>query len=138
MRHKYETGFTESPYFNEIIDPYREKKGEPNMTRGVHLLPVQELARLFELLPDWNKEDAQNSAPTIRELLEIGQQYPGTVYSGYTVGSERSDERLSIDCMMIPLEALTIKSAISLAANGADEISIDEIEGSEWLRLWWD
>ena len=45
-----------------------------------------------------NIDDAQNSSPTIEELLDFAERFPGFyTFDGYVVSDKRSDYRLSID-----------------------------------------
>lgn len=56
--------------------------------------------RLLDVMPEENKHVRQNDAPECGELLRLAASWPDTILvDGYVIGSERDDERVSVDCI---------------------------------------
>jgi len=80
-------------------------------------------------------EEQQNEAPTIRELMEFMEKWPGVYAHGYTIGGERDDARVSLEglaCAEVDVTQDLLRAFVMLC-RGADEL---DIEGD--LRAWWD
>lgn len=63
---------------------------------------------LLDTLPDKNlKNERQNDAPTVGNILEFVNKHPGQAgFDGYVVSGERADERLSIETVSVSPELL--------------------------------
>ena len=86
-----------------------------------------------------NLEMDQNGSPTVREFLELSEQYPKTTYIGYSIRKPRSDYRVSIDGFYT--QGLTAEQALDLMElyGYADERSSQKMEdGTYSVRFWWD
>ncbi|MDO5671791.1 MAG: hypothetical protein Q4G30_02885 [Actinomycetaceae bacterium] len=65
-------------------------------------LGAQAAQRLLEILPEGAHKDTQNFGPQLGELLSIVAAHPGTVgVSGYIIGPQRVDERLSVETLIV-------------------------------------
>mgnify|MGYP000845789875 FL=1 len=118
--------------------------------------------RLASLLPKNARNDRQNNAPRIIELLRAASRIDGLTLEGYVIRAPRRDERVSIDTVLVPESAiiahtgapideerypsyqhwLTLAEVLGL---GDDAIPPDEMrvlirDGSStrWWWAWWD
>ena len=118
--------------------------------------------RLASLLPKDARDDRQNNAPRIVDLLRAASRIDGLSLEGYVIRAPRRDERVSIDTVLVPESAiiastgspideerypsyqhwLTLASVLGL---GEDAIPPDEMrvlirDGSSmrWWWAWWD
>lgn len=82
-------------------------------------------------------DEQHNSAPTIKELYEIGKKFAQAgyklQYSGYVVSINRDDYRTSIDEINSDFDNITNDELLKIINNlskNADEVSNE--------RIWWD
>lgn len=116
---------------------------------------AQAAAALASKMPPGARSERQNNAPTVGTMLAAAAQNPGTVeLSGYVVGPDRSDERVSVDGVYIFDAELTqvddaatvlnaAKNVYGLhdAARRPDELRLVEVPwrpGEKAWHLWWD
>ena len=79
-------------------------------------------------------DDCQNDSPTAAEMLEFGEENPGTIFGGYRVPDSRWDRRITLETMFIPVKDGMVPVKLLGFVKRADEA--DEENGM--LRLWWD
>lgn len=98
-------------------------------------LKRDEILKIKELL---DLSDCQNNSPTLGDLLDkiIPEEGELFTYEGYIIGTERSDARLTIDCVC----GENIGSETMLKAfnewGQADEADFSTI--TREFRVWWD
>lgn len=108
--------------------------------------------RLLDLLSVSALQERQNDAPSLEAILRLTKQHPGQVFfSGYTIGPQRCDERISADTIYVSSELLGIEGKnplpsqawLGFAELGLDQLSVpDEVFECSlpvpgW-RFWWD
>lgn len=108
--------------------------------------------QLRERLPENALADRQNYGPSLGEILSLTVANPGEVlFSGYLIGPQRFDERISSDAIYLTAKVLgldidnTDESAayealgtLKLdAVDAPDEISLYYRDQPYW-RFWWD
>ncbi|MGC0250424.1 hypothetical protein [Pseudactinotalea sp. Z1748] len=115
----------------------------------------QAATSLASKLPEGAGKDRQNNGPSLNVMLASAAQNPGTVeLSGYVVGQDRTDERVSVDGVLIfdaeltrtedPVAAMhAAKNVYGLvdAKRRPDEIHLVDVPwrpGQKAWRLWWD
>ena len=80
----------------------------------------------------------QNDSPTAAAMLKIGEDHPGTLFSGYRVSDGRFDRRISLETIHIPIKESVPPAEFDPRLldlmQSADECS----EEDGMLRLWWD
>ena len=118
--------------------------------------------RLRTLLPPLARDDRQNNAPRISDLLRAATRIDGLTLEGYVIRAPRWDERVSIDTVCVPESAiiahtgrpiddssypayqhwLTLADVLGL---GDDAIPPDEMRiltrdatATRWWWAWWD
>lgn len=122
------SGFTMQPSIADVLLPH--VLSESDGMRRWEGLAAEEGRRLLEQLPQELQEDQHQSAPSLADAVGFIERYGGTL-SGYWILPPRPDERISLDGMVVPLEA-------------AGEIDSDETAeereevGGGMIRLWWD
>lgn len=79
--------------------------------------------------------DRQNLAPSAGQLLVFMCRYPAALASGYVIGPDRDDYRVTIDAIDIPSWAVTsgLKADLGVLCRDADEV---HTFGD--LYCWWD
>lgn len=110
-------------------------------------------AELLNRLPEAALQDRQNYAPTLGRILQIVVENPGKMmFSGYLIGPQRFDERISIDAIFITTEVLGLDpdATNEVAARTAlskleldmrespDEVVPYQVDGRPGWRFWWD
>lgn len=118
--------------------------------------------RLASLLPKDARDDRQNNAPRIIDLLRAASRIDGLSLEGYVIRAPRRDERVSIDTVLVPESAiiahtgapidderypsyqhwLTLATVLGLdeEAIPPDEMRLLVRDGSSmrWWWAWWD
>ena len=118
--------------------------------------------RLASLLPKDAREDRQNNAPRIIDLLRAASRIDGLSLEGYVIRAPRRDERVSIDTVLVPESAiiahtgapidderypsyqhwLTLATVLGLGEEAIppDEMRLLSRDGSSmrWWWAWWD
>ena len=131
--------FTYNNDFNEreqilFGDKYDEavyaKHGQIRQFKDVPVGTIAELVEKKHADPD----DAQNNAPSIKELLDYAKEHKDTTFDGYAVGATRQDYRISIDTVNQKFNSKRDISDFINAFGNADELQTDEDYG----RAWWD
>ena len=139
-----------------------EDRGISSLLARFAELAGTDARRLASLLPKNARDDRQNNAPRIIELLRAASRIDGLTLEGYVIRAPRRDERVSIDTVLVPESAiiahtgapideerypsyqnwLTLASVLGL---GEDAIPPDEMrvlirDGSStrWWWAWWD
>lgn len=79
--------------------------------------------------------DAQNAAPFVKDIFIFMTKHPQVLASGYLVGPDSEDYRISIDGLYVPVKYVTedIKNDFIEFCVDADELNT---EGN--LFSWWD
>ena len=146
-------GFTRTPEVRAILDQYEDAGqafGGMVRFRGV---PVAEAARLLRLLPPAQQDDAQNFAPSFKELVTLLAEVPGATLHGYRITPERSDERITAEGFEMPVagpgdpriermvERLRQRVVVGIGADLTGNVTLpDEMgltsQGTFWA--WWD
>lgn len=117
---------------------------------------------LRTLLPPLAREDRQNNAPRITDLLRAATRIDGLTLDGYVIRAPRWDERVSVDTVCVPESAViahtgrplddeafpTYQHWLTLAdvlGLGADAVPPDEMRfllrdasSTRWWWAWWD
>ncbi len=112
--------------------------------------------RLLDVMPEENKHVRQNYGPECGELLRLAASWPDTILlDGYVIGSERDDERVSVDCLRfrdVPLNYrwpdasegsmwYTFKTLLGIrtALSAPEEARLD-MPGDVFFEyaMWWD
>lgn len=128
MRHK---GFTESEEIMELLRPYLFRPKPIGIFCG---MPAGVSRKLLDRLPEEHGKDRQNDSPTFAEFVELAEQFDGTL-CGYVVWSDRDDERIAVDTLIVPRE----KGAVVFAWFAEHDYEPDEDEEREdFRRFWWD
>lgn len=149
------TSSTYVPYaYAGSFDGKDHKNGDMGIMRFSGL-DSQAASSMATNLPDGASRDRQNDSPSLGVMLASAAQNPGTVeLSGYVVGQDRSDERLTVDEVLIFDTEMT-KSEDPVAAMHAarnvyglvdatrrpDEMQLVDVPwraGQKAWRLWWD
>ena len=125
-------------------------------------LSGEEARRLRTLLPPLARDDRQNNAPRISDLLRAATRIDGLTLEGYVIRAPRWDERVSIDTVCVPESAIIAHTGrpiddascpayehwLALAqvlGLGADAVPPDEMRflvrdasSTRWWWAWWD
>lgn len=125
-------------------------------------LSGEEARRLRTLLPPLARDDRQNNAPRISDLLRAATRIDGLTLEGYVIRAPRWDERVSIDTVCVPESAIIARTGrpiddascpayehwLALAqvlGLGADAVPPDEMRflvrdasSTRWWWAWWD
>ena len=91
-------------------------------------LSGEEARRLRTLLPPLARDDRQNNAPRISDLLRAATRIDGLTLEGYVIRAPRWDERVSIDTVCVPESAI-----IAHTGRPIDDASCPAYE--HWLTL---
>ena len=86
-------------------------------------------------------EDTQNDSPTVREFLQIADQYgeERIKYTGYIIWPPRNDFRVSIDGFIITTSECGDALALIIKYQAANEISYSQVAGEQFkVTFWWD
>jgi len=83
---------------------------------------------LSSLLPPLAREDRQNNAPRITDLLRAASRIDGLALDGYIIRAPRWDERVSIDTVCVPENAI-----IAQTGQPIDETAFPTYQ--HWLIL---
>ena len=110
--------------------------------------------RLASLLPKDARDDRQNNAPRIIDLLRAASRIDGLSLEGYVIRAPRRDERVSIDTVLVPESAIIAHTGAPIDDErspsyqhwlGEEAIPPDEMrllvrDGSSmrWWWAWWD
>ena len=115
--------------------------------------------RLASLLPKDARDDRQNNAPRIIDLLRAATRIDGLTLEGYVIRAPRRDERVSIDTVLVPESAIIAHTGapidderypsyqhwLTVLGLGEEAIPPDEMrllvrDGSSmrWWWAWWD
>jgi hypothetical protein len=139
-------GFTRTPEIRAILDPYeeRDRDGELKVPEDGDIvawegLTVDGAIRLAELLPEWHSRQCQNMSPSVREMIQLGRDHPGTRFHGYRVPPEREDERISFEGFLLPVRGVPLNHITDLAEQlKPDEFCSWSCDGEPCYRFWWD
>ena len=125
-------------------------------------LSGEEARRLRTLLPPLARDDRQNNAPRISDLLRAATRIDGLTLEGYVIRAPRLDERVSIDTVCVPESAiiahtgrpiddascpsyehwLTLAQVLGLGAEAVppDEMRflVRDASSARWWWAWWD
>ena len=82
--------------------------------------------------------ERQNNGPDIEDMINFTCENPfiEVEFSGYIIGTERADHRLTIDCMNFTYENSEELALIVNMFHYADEFEV-ESEACK-VRAWWD
>lgn len=110
--------------------------------------------KLLQRLPSLALEERQNEAPSLRCILNLVLQHPkDATFSGYLIGPQRFDERVSADSIQVSADLLRYSGDDSQVAYRAaqkldldmlcppDEITKHARHGDTcgyWWSFWWD
>lgn len=107
--------------------------------------------QLLDTVPGENlKDERQNMAPTVENILKFVKKHPGQAdFDGYVVSGERPDERLSIDTVSMSPELLGLDKNATLddAEKKLQGLELGEIvppsatlwdEKQNRWSFWWD
>ncbi len=98
------------------------------------------LLKISKSLTEENlKNQAGNSGPRLKTLIDIARIHPDITFEGYIIGKQRNDERLSIDGMTFPTSVKTQVIArlnLDKEARKPDENMPEK--GGKSRRYWWD
>lgn len=79
-------------------------------------------------------DESHNSAPSIREMLELNSKYPDMTFMCYTVWPPRNDYRVSCDGFVVEnIDKDTMFKLMNMYHH-SDEIN----HGDDWVSFWWD
>lgn len=85
--------------------------------------------QLASLLPKDARNDRQNNAPRIVDLLRAASRIDGLSLEGYVIRAPRRDERVSIDTVLVPESAIiahtgspSTRSAIRATSTGSPSL----------------
>jgi len=142
-------GFTDDQKLVDLLSPYipvypwTTKMDKPNKNFwSFDKLPTDKLLQLCELLPEEIVDNRQNSAPSFQSIVDIvAKRYPASLFLGYVVGSERSDERVTLEGFYVALEDGDFYSLVDEGLDTGtrpDEYSKEEVNGLTYRRFWWD
>lgn len=108
--------------------------------------------RIWGRIPEAALEERQNYAPSLGAILDFIKDHPDdALFSGYLIGPQRFDERLSADALYISPEFLGLDSENADALDAYDafiKLGLDQVsspdEICQWYRerpywrFWWD
>jgi hypothetical protein len=124
-------GFTQRGGIALIINQYVDDLPSGGAIAHFRGMTPDDLARLAKLLPQGNREEGLD-APSIDRFVELAQDLPAsTRFSGYLVSPDRTDERVTIDGLEIPLADLTARDVAEMAYRWP--ISVD---GDNLVAFW--
>ena len=85
-----------------------------------------------------NLEERQNNGPTIGDMIDFTCNNPtiDIIFTGYIIGTERSDHRLTIDSMTFNYDELFELALIVNKYHYADEFTVNTRNNT--ARAWWD
>lgn len=125
-------------------------------------LAGQDARRLRSLLPPLAREDRQNNAPRITDLLRAATRIDGLTLDGYVIRAPRWDERVSIDTVCVPESAIVTYTGLPIEVGDSptyrDWLTLAEVLGLDreaippdemrflvrdttaerWWWAWWD
>ncbi len=78
-----------------------------------------------------DRDDTQNSAPSIGEFLDATARFPQMRFHGYVVSPEREDYRVSVEGFIAPYSPDIVNEY-----HSADEFTVDPTDNT--VRAWWD
>ena len=82
-------------------------------------------------------EDAQNSAPTFKEIMDFVEVHPDFTAHGYIVTPERDDYRVTVEGVEGWTDDCEEERAFAKMFRCADEYECDE-RGDGYCRAWYD
>lgn len=123
----------------ELIEQHNDLfcDSNPTYAGGIAIFSYLSLASLEKLVEKGyaNKEDAQNSAPTLGEFLDFLKEHPDFVVNGYSVTFDRMDCRVTITGLEYRGDySQKDKEAFEIFTKNSDENEIKE----KYLYSWWD
>ena len=117
--------------FGKPIDWKKDGLGGTESFEGLSLKVLKELKEKNFLDP----EDAQNSAPSIEEMMEFMDGHKGFTAHGYVVSPDREDYRVSLEGVeFIGKVSFPTITEFSKMFGHADDLTIEE----ERLYCWFD
>jgi hypothetical protein len=138
-------GFTRKPEIRAILDRLESRTipGTPGHgSDGTSRFEGLAAQGARELLAHVTLENAnfrlENTGPTLRELVALGERYPSILFFGYRVAPERPDERIVLEGFYIPKEEVKPGDIRSLNELMPDELGWVSRRRRKWLRVWWD
>lgn len=124
-------GFTESEEIMELLSPYLFRMRPIGMFHG---MPVGMSRKLLGILPEEHGKDRQNDSPTFAEFVSLAEQFDGTL-DGYVIWSNRDDERITVDTLIVPREKGAVVAAWFVTHNYEPD---EDEERGDFRRFWWD
>ena len=136
-------GFTQKPEVKAILDKYEPKErygvsndGGMGGTVKWDAMPQEDLSRLMELLPDSQRQDAQNSGPIMAWFATV--EVPGLYFHGYRVVASREDERITVEGFYCPVSAGKVMLRLLLKTKPNEWDIIQHPKLGRVYRAWWD
>ena len=130
-----EKGFTTSPEIKELLGKY--ERGALGGIARFDAIPASEAETLLQLLPESQREEKQNDAPSFATFVEWGKEFGKVWFHGYRVLPERSDERISIEGFYAPRHIA--QELIQRCRYKPDEYrEIKHVTLGTVMRAWWD
>jgi hypothetical protein len=99
-------------------------------------VPVEVIELMLTGAPYIDPEGAQNSSPTVRELVALAKEHPGSTLGGYVipVDSGRDDARISLDTIYLKVPGKTA-TKLKRALKPDEYAYYKDIKS---YRFWWD
>ncbi|KKM03041.1 hypothetical protein LCGC14_1778400 [marine sediment metagenome] len=130
-------GFTDHPQIMEALEPYMKENNTGDL-KYFEGLPASKAADILHLLPAQLIKDQQNGGPPMGKLIEVGLEFGRVWFMGYVVGSERDDERFSLEGFFAPKDIADAVLA-RLDCDKPDEWSeVDFADQGKVMKAWWD
>jgi hypothetical protein len=140
-------GFTCDPAVQDLMAPYEpaDMHGHPNEGLGgliyFDLLPADVAERLLALLPEANTRERHENAPSFKQFVQLGREFPGIRFYGYRIDARRDDERIMITGYYVPVGERAdqvYRRARKYARARPDEYHEIEVNGERLMYAWWD
>lgn len=135
-------GFTRTSEVRAILDglePDFLSPGVPNgMGGAVYFsgLSVAEAKRLLDLLPPAQADDALETSPTFREMVELGERLPSIRFIGYRT-KPGYGERITIEGFYLSQEDATPEVVAAVKEYEPDEMECGIYEGQKIVLAKW-
>jgi hypothetical protein len=139
-------GFTKAPDVRALLAPYEKTstadEEDPEWGGVIYFdgLPWPEADQLLRLLPEGNRKNRQNIAPSFEQFIQLGREFPEIQFHGYRVPAYRSDERITIEGYLYPQgpRADTLYQRVCEIANEPDTHERTRFAGTSMMCTWWD
>lgn len=144
MRRRHsEKRFTRRPEVRALLDRYAEPanprdEGTEKQVVQFSGLILGDAVRLMEQLPEWQMKLRQNESPSMRELIRLGDTYPGITFHGYRIGPAREDERIQFEGFHLPKVSVPYHEAERLMDDLGPDLDPVEIDQGDHWYFWWD